>query len=682
MTVHDDGGSQVVITGSATVTDLPVSGSTKSFTAVEGQNTGQFVLATFVDPNSLATLSDVNASLAIGGWGDGTPTTAGVQLTVQQTGVIPLDSATHPGDPTFEVLGSHTYAEETPPGLPDTLSVVITTLGGVTTALTGAGVTVLDAPLTGSAGNVITGVEGSSTGTVRLGTFVDGNQAAKAADYTAGGGSVVVNWGDGSAPQTLSAGNLTATGSPDGVQWAISAAHTYTEEGTYAYTVTVTDDGGSVTTVAGAASVADAPLIAGAATILMPHTGVAIPGSTVVATFNDANTFATTSDFTGVVDWGDGSPQSTGAVVATATPGVFDVEAGHTFANPGAYTTRVTVHDDGGAGVVIAGAAMVTTPTPPTPTNVVAHAVLTPVDTIIAGGNTGTIAVATFTDAHPEALSHYTASITWGDGHTTSGAITFSSGVFTVKGSDGYALPGTYSPIVTIRKDALTPQSVTDTDRVVVKDVTAHIATAVSNAFTGLEGRTVSPIVGLFTSVNTADPASDFSATINWGDGTASSVGTIVSTGGGNFHIVGSHLYRQESANYAVTVTLKDVFGETVTLNSRGKVNDAPLELPAGTSFSVSSGSTFTDKVIGSFQDDDAANTNPANYAGTINWGDGSTSAAKVVFTGATADVGSHWNVEGTHNYATKKTYTVTISLDDIDSPGDVILITSTITAT
>ena len=114
--VTDAGGSAITLTGTATVTDLPVTGSTSNFTAVEGQNTGQFVLATFTDPNTLATVADVNAQLAIGGWGDGTPTVAGINLVVQEIGVTPLTSATDPGEPIFEVLGSHTYAEETPAG--------------------------------------------------------------------------------------------------------------------------------------------------------------------------------------------------------------------------------------------------------------------------------------------------------------------------------------------------------------------------------------------------------------------------------------------------------------------------------------------------------------------------------------------------------------------------------------
>ena len=178
--VTDAGGSTVTLTGTATVTDVSVTGSTGNFTAVEGQNTGQFVLATFTDPNTLATVADVNAQLAIGGWGDGTPTVAGINLVVQEIGVVPLVPATSTsGDPIFEVIGSHTYKEETAAGTPDPLSVIITTLGGATTTLTsppGGGVTVLDAPLTSSNGTEITGVEGTATpATTLLGTFVDAN---------------------------------------------------------------------------------------------------------------------------------------------------------------------------------------------------------------------------------------------------------------------------------------------------------------------------------------------------------------------------------------------------------------------------------------------------------------------------------------------------------------------------
>ncbi len=306
--VKDVGGSSVIVTGSATVTDLAVSLLTApNFTATEGINTGQFVLFTFTDPNTLATVADLNAQLAVGGWGDSTPGVSGVNLVVQEIGVVPLVPATSTsGDPIFEVLGSHTYKEETVAGTPDPLTVDVTTLGGTLTVLTspaGGGVTVLDAPLTSSNGTEITGVEGTATpASTLLGTFVDANpqppQGSSAiADFTTAPGSTVVNWGDGSALQTLTAANFTITGSNNGTEYSIFASHVYLEEGTYAYTVVVTDDGGSTTTISGSAIIADAPLAVPAQTPINTTEAATYPVpvfaapvfSGVVAAFDDDN---------------------------------------------------------------------------------------------------------------------------------------------------------------------------------------------------------------------------------------------------------------------------------------------------------------------------------------------------------------------------------------------------------
>jgi hypothetical protein len=435
-------GTTTSLSSAYTITDLPVTGSTENFTAVEGQTTGSFVLATFEDPNTLATISDVNATLAIGGWGDGTPTTAGNTLTVQQIGVDTGD-----GDPIFEVLGSHTYADETSGGTPDALSVIITTSGGVTTTLTsppGGGVTVLDAALTGSSGNDITGVEGTSTGAVSLGTFVDANAAATAADYTSGGGSVVVNWGDGSAPQTLIAGDLTAISTTGGATWAIRAAHTYVEEGTYAYTITVTDDGGAAATVSASAIIANAALTAGATVLLTPHTGATI--STTVGSFTDANPILPTSDFTAVIYWGDGT-SSAGTITQPGGVGTaFDVNGTHAYANPGTYSTTVDVTDAGGSAVTLTGSATVTDlPVTGSTKNF----------TAVEGQNTGLFELATFEDPNTLAtLSSFEATLAiggWGDGTPTTAGNTLvvqqigvdpanSDPIFEVLGSNTYAV--------------------------------------------------------------------------------------------------------------------------------------------------------------------------------------------------------------------------------------------------
>ncbi len=371
VSVHDDGGSQVVVHGTSVVTDLPVTGSAKTFTTVEGQNTGTFVLATFEDPNKLATVADVQAALAVGGWGDGTPGAAGVQLVVQQTGVDPAN-----GEPTFEILGSHTYAEETGPGTPDPLSVIITTLGGATTTLTsppGVGVTVLDAKLSSTNGTTITGVEGINTGNVLLGSFRDANQGPTA-DFTSGNGSITVNWGDGTPAQTLNASNLNAQGTANGVVWSILANHTYAEEGTYGYQVTVTDDGGSVTIFSGSAVIADASLVpvpTTISTVESPIYPVPVFGAPIfkgpVANFTDANPNAPLSDFKATIDWGDGTSNSAGTIVPTpGGPARPSSDTGsHTYADAGVnggigtYAITVFVSDVGGSRVTILSTANV-----------------------------------------------------------------------------------------------------------------------------------------------------------------------------------------------------------------------------------------------------------------------------------------------------------------------------------
>lgn len=387
--VRDVGGSTVTLvsedTAAITVSDAAVTGSTKSFTAVEGIDTGTFVLATFTDPNTLATVADVTASLAAGGWGDGTPlaATGPGSLVVQQIGVTPLTSPTNPGAPIFEVLGRHTYAAETPTGTTDTLKVVITTLGGATTTLTSSplgGVTVLDAPLSSSNGTVITGFEGSPTdgpaaGTL-LGTFTDANQGASAAEFTTTPGVVTVDWGDGSLPQTLLTSNLNALGSPNGVIFRVNAAHIYAEAGTYAYTVLVKDVGGAVTMISGSAVIRDAGIAASAAQPTISTTEAAVfpvpqfsppVFSGAVAAFTDGNIAALPSDFTATIDWGDGTPLTAGVVSHPVgiAPGNFLVRGSHTFADSsanggnGSYQVQVFVQDVDGSRVTVTNTASV-----------------------------------------------------------------------------------------------------------------------------------------------------------------------------------------------------------------------------------------------------------------------------------------------------------------------------------
>ena len=248
----------------------------------------------------------------------------------------------------------------------------------MTTTLTsppGGGVTVLDAPLSSSNGTTIKGIEGNTTGTVLIGTFTDLNQGATTADYTTAPGSVVVNWGDGSAAQTLAASNLTLNGSPDGVVFSINAAHTYAEEGQYPITITVTDAGRSVTIISSTALIADADLVPTptqpavdtieAGVFPVPQFGAPL-FSGPVASFTDDNPTAPLSDYTVTIDWGDGTPPSAGSVIQPGPVGSpFVVYGKHTYADAGVnggtgtYPIQVFITDVGGSKLTVDNTAFV-----------------------------------------------------------------------------------------------------------------------------------------------------------------------------------------------------------------------------------------------------------------------------------------------------------------------------------
>ena len=81
---------------------------------------------------------------------------------------------------------------------------------------------------------------------------------------------------------------------------------------------------------------------------------VAVEGShfaAEVATFVNANPFESVEAFSASIDWGDGTPISTGVVSAVGAE-LFSVQGSHQYEERGRYTVRVTVRDrDGGVSV-------------------------------------------------------------------------------------------------------------------------------------------------------------------------------------------------------------------------------------------------------------------------------------------------------------------------------------------
>lgn len=99
-----------------------------------------------------------------------------------------------------------------------------------------------------------------------------------------------------------------------------------------------------------------------------------------------------------------------------------------------------------------------------------------------------------------------------------------------------------------------------------------------ANGIDAVEGVPFSnQLVGSFTAASVT--ASNFTATINWGDGTASTGGVITAGGNGAFNVLGGHTYLEEGT-YNVTIQVTDATTSiTQTAIGTANVADAPLSI-------------------------------------------------------------------------------------------------------
>jgi RHS repeat-associated protein len=391
---------------STTITNPPP--ALTSFTPpapTEGSSTGTVTLATFTD-------ADTNPAdfSAVVSWGDGSSTT----LTAASGGIAAISGQTG----AFAVLASHTYADEGS----HTLTVQVTDASNLSSA-TSAAVTVADAPQSGLAVGSFSGTEGTAlaAGAVTVATFSDANASATPADFTA-----ALTWGDGSSSTVSGAGIVGSTGS-----FSVLANHTYAETGSFTLAVQVHDDGGSTLADSGSVTVAEAPLTGVSVNPLSATEGQAVDTATV-ATFTDSNSAAPASDFTAVINWGDGSTSTaSGTGIVAQGGGSFAVLASHVYAEEGSHSLSVQVSDVSGSSVSGAAAVSVadapltwTSLTPPAPT----------------AGTPFSATFATFSDANAGApLSDFTATLSWGDGSVSTLTGANGGGSFSIAAGHTYA---------------------------------------------------------------------------------------------------------------------------------------------------------------------------------------------------------------------------------------------------
>ncbi len=140
---------------------------------------------------------------------------------------------------------------------------------------------------------------------------------------------------------------------------------------------------------------------------------------------------------------------------------------------------------------------------------------------------------------------------------SAAGTVSGSSGNWTVTGSHVYAQNGTYTVTVTLTVSGGGSQ--TASSSVTVSRAALGVFVMAINASANFT-LTNAP-VATFTDANAQDTSSTYTATINWGDGSASSTGTITGSAG-LFQVLGSHSYAN-AGDYPLTVTL-GVSGTTV----------------------------------------------------------------------------------------------------------------------
>jgi outer membrane protein assembly factor BamB len=170
----------------------------------------------------------------------------------------------------------------------------------------------------------------------------------------------------------------------------------------------------------------------------------------------------------------------------------------------------------------------------------------------------------------------------------------------------------------------------------------------------GTEAAKVSGTVASFTDPETKATASEYSATIEWGDGTSSS-GTV-SGGGGNFAVSGEHTYADEGS-YTVKVVITDVDNESngATTESTAKIADAAL---SASGVSATSPMAFSGTVA-KFTDANSSTSSASDFTATIEWGDGAKSAGKV------SGSGGSFSVKGSHTYASTGSFKVVVKIVD-----------------
>lgn len=352
---------RTLLNGSTDVGELSLTAST--INAVQGARLVDVVVGSFTIVEPDITLDGVGSEScepdagdfrATIDWGDGSMATAGAIVQDASTPSI------------FYVMGTHVYYENSS-GY--TTTVTVQTVedsppdGGFAPFNAGPGdvvsengtAVVANAPINLTVGS-FAGVENVSPNPsmVVVATFVDQGGVNPDDSNPVSRYIATIDWGDGSGVNSIPTSAITQNGTSSGYTIKLPQ-RVYSTPGVYVVTVTVNDGGEEhggdegiiaiaqeppatdvvTATATGVAHIADAPL---SAVVPQPTIPNATAGTwfanRVVGSFTDGNPLAKANEFAATIDWGDGSPRSSGALTQPGGPGSpFFVTGSHVYAN-------------------------------------------------------------------------------------------------------------------------------------------------------------------------------------------------------------------------------------------------------------------------------------------------------------------------------------------------------------
>ena len=167
---------------------------------------------------------------------------------------------------------------------------------------------------------------------------------------------------------------------------------------------------------------------------------------------------------------------------------------------------------------------------------------------------------------------------------------------------------------------------------------------ATGQTISGTEGVALTnpTTVATFSDPDGDSGASDYTTSIDWGDGTITT-GTVVSDGSNNYSLEGTHTYAEHGVHTITeTITDTDDPSNTTIVTSTATIAEQPLNTTA-VAISATEGDAFNGTVA-TFTDGDTA-PGPSDYEATIDWGDGNTSSGTI-----TGSAGS-FTITGNHTY-------------------------------